>query len=167
MHDAGKGAVTAYVGLGSNLGNRTGRLAEGLRRLGDDPAVTVVAMSSIYETAPVGVTDQPAFLNCVAELRVTCAARELLQRCLQIEVGMGRVRCERWGPRNIDIDVLFFGGQRIEEPDLILPHPRLAERQFVLVPLAEIAPDQRLPDGRTAAEAADPTAEGIRKLDRK
>jgi len=167
MHDAGKGAVTAYVGLGSNLGYRRGHLAEGLRRLGADPAVTVVAVSGIYETAPVGVTDQPAFLNLVAELRVTCTARELLQCCLQIEADMGRVRPERWGPRNIDLDVLFCGEQRIEEPDLIVPHPRLAERQFVLVPLAEIAPDQRLPDGRTAAEAADPTAEGIRKFDDK
>jgi 2-amino-4-hydroxy-6-hydroxymethyldihydropteridine diphosphokinase len=121
----------------------------------------------MYETAPVGLTDQPAFLNLVAELRVTGTARELLQRCLQIEAEMGRVRQERWGPRNIDLDVLFFGEQRIEEPDLIVPHPRLAERQFVLVPLAEIAPDQRLPDGRTAAEAADPTAKGICRFDDK
>jgi 2-amino-4-hydroxy-6-hydroxymethyldihydropteridine diphosphokinase len=165
MQDEARGALTAYVGLGSNLGNRLEHLAEGLRRLSAVPTITVVAASSIYETAPVGVTDQPAFLNCVAELRVTCSARELLQRCLRIEADMGRVRGERWGPRNIDLDVLLFGEQSIEEPDLIIPHPRLAERQFVLVPLAEIAPDQRLPDGRAAAEAADPLAEGIRKLD--
>ena len=165
MHDAGRGAVTAYVGLGSNLENRSDLLAEGLKRLDADPAITVAAVSSVYETAPVGVTDQPAFLNCVAELQVTCTARELLQRCLQIEADMGRVRHTRWGPRNIDLDILFFGAERIAEPDLIIPHPRASERQFVLVPLAEIAPDLRLPDGRTAAEAADPTAEGIRKLD--
>ena len=165
MQDAGKGAVTAYVGLGSNLGNRKEHLAEALRRLDADPTITVVTVSSVYETAPVGVADQPAFLNCVAEVRVTCRARELLQRCLQIEADMGRVRQERWGPRNIDLDVLIFGDECIAEPDLIVPHPRLAERQFVLVPLAEIAPGLRLPDGRTAAEAADLMAKGIRKFD--
>jgi 2-amino-4-hydroxy-6-hydroxymethyldihydropteridine diphosphokinase len=165
MHDTGTGCVRAFIGLGSNLGDRQGHLAEGLKRLAADPAVELVAVSGVYQTAPVGLTDQPAFLNCVAELRVCCTAREMLQRCLQVETEMGRVRRERWGPRNIDLDLLLFGDERIEEPDLVVPHPRIAERQFVLVPLAELAPDHVLPDGRTAVEAADPAADGIRKLD--
>jgi 2-amino-4-hydroxy-6-hydroxymethyldihydropteridine diphosphokinase len=109
----------------------------------------------VYETDPVGITDQPAFLNMIVCIDTDAPAHELLHEALAIERVLGRVREVRWGPRSIDIDLLLYDGPPIVEPDLDLPHPRLAERQFVLVPLAEIAPDLILPDGRLACDAAD------------
>ena len=106
--------------------------------------------SALHETAPVGVTDQPDFLNAVAEIRTTLPPAELLARILQLERQMGRVRTQRWGPRVLDIDILLYGAQALALPGLTVPHPRMAERAFVLRPLAEIAPDLRFPDGETA-----------------
>jgi len=156
-----KEIVTCYLGLGSNLGDRMANLAEARRRLGQVPVIKIVRTSSICETAPVGPQDQPDFFNQVVQAEVACSARRLLGHIHRIEQEMGRVRTRRWGERVIDIDILLYGDETIDEPDLQVPHPQMLVRQFVLVPLAEIAPELILPDGRRVAEAAD-TAGGIR-----
>jgi 2-amino-4-hydroxy-6-hydroxymethyldihydropteridine diphosphokinase len=143
----------AYVGLGSNLGDRRALIEEALRRLDADPAVEVWAVSELRETDPVGVTDQPRFLNGVAALRTTLGPRDLLDRLLAIELSLGRDRSVgRWGPRTVDLDLLLHGDAVVDEPGLTVPHPRLAERRFVLEPLDELAPGLVLPDGRRVAE---------------
>jgi 2-amino-4-hydroxy-6-hydroxymethyldihydropteridine diphosphokinase len=136
--------ATAYIGLGSNLGDRGENLPRALERLG------AARVSTIRETDPVGVTEQPRFLNAVAELETDLPPRALLDRLLEIERDLGRDREseERWGPRAIDLDLLLYDDEVIDEPGLTVPHPRLAERRFVLEPLAELAPDLVLPDGR-------------------
>jgi 2-amino-4-hydroxy-6-hydroxymethyldihydropteridine diphosphokinase len=151
--DPGSGWVRAYLGLGSNLGDRSENLRRAVALLGARDGVAVVRTSSVYETAPVGPS-QPDFLNAVAEVDTTLSPRDLLEACLGVEEEMGRVRRERWGPRVIDVDLLLYGDERVDEPDLVVPHPRMHERAFVLVPLAELAPDVVLPDGRTIGEAA-------------
>lgn len=130
--------TTVYLALGSNLGDRAANLNAAIAAL--PPTVTVTRRSPVYETAPQYETDQPAFLNMVlcAETRLAPAA--LLQRLQQIERDLGRRPARRYGPRLIDIDILFYGAQRFEAPGLVIPHPRLAERVFVLRPLADIAP---------------------------
>ena len=137
--------IIAYIGLGTNLGNRVENIRAALRKLGDLPTIEIVRVSSVYETAPVGVTDQPEFLNLVAAARTSLAPSALLDALLNIENQMGRVRTKRWGPRVIDLDLLLYGGEQVAFPELIVPHPRLRERAFVLVPLAEIAPELVLP----------------------
>jgi 2-amino-4-hydroxy-6-hydroxymethyldihydropteridine diphosphokinase len=141
----------AYVGLGSNVGDREASLrsaVELLKELGP------VRVSSIRETDPVGVTDQPKFLNAVAEVDTEVSARDLLERLLAIERQLGRDRSAetRWGPRAIDLDLLLYGSETIDEPGLTVPHPRLAERRFALEPLHELDPGLRLPDGRAVGE---------------
>jgi len=135
----------AYLGLGTNLGDRESYLAQALKELAGLPTIETGAVSSIYETAPVGLTDQPDFLNLVVSVRTALSPRELMDALLHIENKMGRVRTVRWGPRVIDLDLLVFGDVRVEVPGLSVPHPRLRERSFVLIPLAEIAPDLILP----------------------
>jgi 2-amino-4-hydroxy-6-hydroxymethyldihydropteridine diphosphokinase len=130
----------AYIGLGSNLGDRLENLREAVRLLDAMDEVDVVRTSSVYETDPVG-PEQPDFLNAVAQIDTTLSARELLGHCKRIEVDIGRKPAERWGPREIDLDLLIYGDETIDEPDLQVPHPRIDERAFVRVPLAEIAPD--------------------------
>lgn len=139
----------AYLGLGTNLGDREGHLRAALKELAGLPTMEIAAVSSIYETAPVGLTDQPDFLNLVVSVRTALSPRELMDALLHIENKMGRVRTVRWGPRVIDLDLLLFGESVVEIPGLSVPHPRLRERSFVLLPLAEIAPDLILP-GETA-----------------
>jgi len=131
---------TAYLGLGSNLGDRLRTLREAAARLGRTRETTVTRASSVYQTAPVGLTDQPDFLNLVLEVRTGLEAMELLKHCLEIEAGLGRIRRERWGPRTIDIDLLWVEGVAVKLPELTLPHPRMVDRAFVLLPLAELAP---------------------------
>jgi len=150
-----KEAVTCYLGLGSNIGDRRANLTEAVQRLAQIPALEIVRTSSIYETAPVGPQDQPDFLNQVAQAEVSCSGRRLLELVQRIEQDMGRVHTRRWGERIIDIDILLYGDEMVDKPDLQIPHPQMLARQFVLVPLAEIAPDLALPDGRRAADAAD------------
>ncbi|HEX3731004.1 MAG TPA: 2-amino-4-hydroxy-6-hydroxymethyldihydropteridine diphosphokinase [Opitutaceae bacterium] len=159
-----KPAETALLGLGSNLGDRAGQMAEALRRLHHTPGLRVVAVSSLYATAPVGVTDQPEFLNAAAKLRSELAPRELLEACLRVEAELGRVRGERWGPRIIDLDLLWHGGHAVREPALELPHPRMRERAFVLLPVAEIAPDRLLEGRPFSAWAAAAAGGGVRRL---
>jgi len=142
----------AYVGLGSNLGDREALLRASLVALESDPAIEVVAVSSFRETEPVGYLDQPRFLNAVAALETTLAPRALLERLLAIERGLGRVReGPRFGPRPIDLDLLLHGDAVVAEPRLTVPHPRLHERRFVLEPLAELAPGLEVP-GRGSVE---------------
>ena len=146
----------AYLGLGSNLGDRRALLRQAIEAL-DWGDVSVVARSRVYETTPVGGPEgQPDFLNQVIGVETSLDAHGLWERCSAVEASLGRSREHetRWGPRAIDIDILTFGDSVVSENDLDIPHPRMADRGFVLVPLAEIAPDLPI-DGRgTAAELA-------------
>jgi 2-amino-4-hydroxy-6-hydroxymethyldihydropteridine diphosphokinase len=129
-----------FIGLGSNLGDREfliRRAVEGLRTV---PRTQVTQVSSLYDTDPVGDVEQPAYLNAVVALETDLAPRELLWQLLLIEKRMGRVRAQRWGPRSIDLDLLFHGREVVDEPDLQVPHPEAHRRAFVLVPLAELDP---------------------------
>jgi 2-amino-4-hydroxy-6-hydroxymethyldihydropteridine diphosphokinase len=139
--------VRAFIGLGSNLGDREENLRQALRALDATPGVQVVQASSVYETEPVGGPAQPDFLNAVVEVETVLGPRALLEACMTIERALGRDRSteQRWGPRVIDLDVLAMGDLVVTDPDLEIPHPRLAERAFVLVPLAEIAPGVVIP----------------------
>jgi 2-amino-4-hydroxy-6-hydroxymethyldihydropteridine diphosphokinase len=137
----------AYVGLGANLGPREITLQRAVNLLGVEEGVELVEQSTLRETEPVGVVDQPSFLNGVVALDTTLSARELLDALLRIEIELGRVReeGERWGPRTIDLDLLVYGSDMVDEPGLRVPHPRLHERRFALEPLAELAPDLVVP----------------------
>jgi 2-amino-4-hydroxy-6-hydroxymethyldihydropteridine diphosphokinase len=132
----------AYVGLGSNLGDREETLAAAVERLRAQPEIEVVAVSRFRETEPVGPVEQPRFLNGAVALETTLGAQELLRRLLEVERGLGRDRQagQRWGPRTVDLDLLVYGDQTIEAPGLSVPHPRLHERRFALEPLAELDP---------------------------
>ena len=151
--------VVAYLGLGSNLENRDKNLATALRRLGEGPSrigaeevpdgssagsspgkVQMLRVSSIYQTSPWGLEDQPDFLNCVLEVRTAMSPVDLLERVKDVEKEMGRQPGPRYGPRLIDVDILFFGDITVDQGDLQIPHPRLHQRAFVLVPLAELEP---------------------------
>ena len=136
----------AYVGLGANLGRREETLRRAVELLGEVDGVGVVAVSEFRETDPVGVVDQPRFLNGVAAVETTLSARELLDTLLRIERELGRVRGgDRWGPRSVDLDLLVYGHARLDGPGLRVPHPRLHERRFALEPLAELDPALEIP----------------------
>ena len=139
--------VTAFVGIGSNLGEPERQIAAALDQLAAEEGIELVAVSTLRETEPVGYLDQPNFLNGAARIETGLPAHELLKRLLAIESRLGRVRGEgpRFGPRTIDLDLLVYGDERIEEPGLTVPHPRLAEREFALEPLAELAPELEIP----------------------
>jgi 2-amino-4-hydroxy-6-hydroxymethyldihydropteridine diphosphokinase len=138
----------AYVGLGSNLGDRRAAILRAAE------LIDAVRLSTIRETEPWGYADQPAFLNAVAELDTDLQPRRLLDHLLEVEAELGRERGEiRWGPRTIDLDLLLYGDLAIEEPGLTVPHPRLAERLFVLEPLSELAPARKIPGNGTVSEA--------------
>jgi 2-amino-4-hydroxy-6-hydroxymethyldihydropteridine diphosphokinase len=141
---SGSNKERVFLGLGGNLGDPAAAMAAALRILDADRGTQVVAVSSIYRTPPWGKTDQPDFLNAVAELRTSHSPRALLALCLDAELALKRERRERWGPRIIDIDVLLFGDRTLHETGLDIPHPRMLERAFVLAPLAEIAPDLKI-----------------------
>lgn len=141
--------MRTYIGLGSNLGNREAVLRRAVELLGADPAIRVIAVSSFRETDPVGYLDQPPFLNGACAVETELGPRELLERLLALERALGRKRDGlRFGPRTIDLDLLLYGAETVDEPDLHVPHPRLAERRFALEPLAELEPELALPDGR-------------------
>jgi 2-amino-4-hydroxy-6-hydroxymethyldihydropteridine diphosphokinase len=136
----------AYVGLGANLGDRERTLRAAVDALGAEEGIEVVAVSTLRETDPVGVGDQPRFLNGVGALETSLGARELLDRLLAVEQRFGRVRVPgEHGPRTLDLDLLLYGDKTIDEPGLAVPHPRLHERRFVLEPLAELAPGLVVP----------------------
>ena len=133
--------VRAFIGLGSNLGDRLANLSNAVGRLAKTDGVTVTRVSRIYETAPVGGPEQGAYLNIVVQLDTERSPRELLEICRSCEAAAQRVRTVRWGPRTLDVDVLWVDGQVVDEPDLVVPHPRMFERAFVLMPLRDVAPD--------------------------
>ena len=143
----------AYVGLGANLGDRENTLRAAVEALGGEEGIEVVRVSTLRETEPVGVGEQPLYLNGVAGLETTLTARELLDRLLAVEQRFGRVRVPgEHGPRSLDLDLLLYGDEEIDEPGLTVPHPRLHERSFVLEPLAEVAPTLVVP-GRGTVES--------------
>lgn len=132
------GEVTAFIGLGSNLGERAQNISKAIDLLGQTADVKVSRVSTVLETDPIGKTDQPKFLNCVAQIQTTLLPVDLCQKCLSIEKQMGRERRERWGPRLIDLDVLLYGDEDIEEPGLTVPHPEIPNRPFVQDGLREL-----------------------------
>jgi len=135
-------ARRAFLGLGSNMGERLAYIRTAIESMPD-----VVKVYSLYETDPIGGPEQDPFLNCVVELLTDMTPRELLELCRTLEAAAERVRVERWGPRTLDVDVIYVEGEVVDEPDLIVPHPRWRDRAFVMVPLGELAPD--LLDGWT------------------
>jgi 2-amino-4-hydroxy-6-hydroxymethyldihydropteridine diphosphokinase len=137
----------AFLGLGSNLGDRLTNLQGALDLLQAEPGLRVVASSRVWETVPVGGPPQPDYLNAVIGVETDLSARDLLEVAHRVESRLGRVRKERWGARSIDVDLLLYDEESIEEEDLVVPHPRLRERAFVLLPLLELAADVTLPDG--------------------
>jgi 2-amino-4-hydroxy-6-hydroxymethyldihydropteridine diphosphokinase len=142
----------AFIGLGSNLGDREAYLEAARRMLSDSQEILLSDASSLYETEPVGYTDQGWFLNQVVEVATGLDPWQLLLTLQGIERDLGRQRLIRWGPRVVDLDILLYGDTVLNSPELIVPHPRLYERSFVLSPLAEIAPDHVHPDGKTTLE---------------
>jgi 2-amino-4-hydroxy-6-hydroxymethyldihydropteridine diphosphokinase len=141
-----------YLGLGSNVGDREAMLLAALKKL-DIPGMHLKRVSGLYETEPVGLRDQAWFLNLVAEFETNLMPKQLLHRALQIERALGRKRTVVNGPRTIDIDVLLYGNSVIDCEELVVPHPRMQERRFVLAPLAELSPGLRHPvSGRTVAK---------------
>jgi 2-amino-4-hydroxy-6-hydroxymethyldihydropteridine diphosphokinase len=142
-----------FLGLGSNLGERRDMLRQARQQLAALPGTSLARASGLYETAPVGGPDQGDYLNQVVELRTALSPRGLLEAIGRIESVLGRERLVRWGPRSIDVDILWYDGSSVAEVDLEVPHPRMEERRFVLEPLAELAPDLVLPSGSTVREA--------------
>jgi 2-amino-4-hydroxy-6-hydroxymethyldihydropteridine diphosphokinase len=146
----------AYVGLGANLGPREETLRRAIALLAAERGVEVVAVSALRETDPVGIVDQPRFLNGAVALETELGPRELLDVLLRIERELGRVRGgSRWGPRIVDLDLLLYASEELDEPGLTIPHPRLHERRFALEPLAELDPGLEIPGlGRVSAALA-------------
>ena len=145
--------VIAYLGLGANLGDPPRQLTEALARLEATEEVQVLKVSAFYRNPPLGPPEQPWFINAAAQIRTRLTPEELLRVLQQIEAALGRVRGERWGPRRIDLDLLLYNGVVMTGPELVLPHPEMHRRAFVLVPLAEIAPEAWHPGlDKTAAE---------------
>src|SRR4051812_24551626 len=136
---------TAFISLGSNMGNRFTLLEEALTSLQTGYPIELVNISSIYETDPVGYENQNCFLNMVAQIRTSLKPEELLAACLQTEKKLGRKREIRWGPRTIDLDILLYNDENMITERLVIPHPRMHERSFVMIPLLEICPDITLP----------------------
>jgi 2-amino-4-hydroxy-6-hydroxymethyldihydropteridine diphosphokinase len=154
--------TSSAVGLGSNLGDRHQTLSRAVAALAE--IGTLRAVSSLYETAAVG-PPQPDYFNAAVMVETPRSGRGILDALLEIERRAGRVRTERWGPRTLDLDLLLHGDERIDEPGLVVPHPRLGERRFVLEPLAEVWPDPELPDGRVIAELLEQVADQeVRKV---
>ncbi len=144
--------MRAYVGLGSNLGDRRATIEQAVELLGADAGVRVVAISSLRQTEPWGPVAQPPYLNGAVALDTTLTPRALLDLLLRTEERLGRVRGERWGPRTVDLDLLLYDDAVVDEPGLAVPHPRLHERLFVLEPLAELDPALVVPGQGSVAE---------------
>jgi len=156
--------TVCYIGLGSNQGDKLRNCREAVDAMGRIPGCRIAGVSRFYRTAPVGVENQDWYVNGVAALSVRIFPRELLEALLDIERRMGRVRTGKWGPRTIDLDILAYGNRVIEEPDLVIPHPLMHLRRFVLVPLADLSADWTHPVlGTNAAEIL----EGISEKDQR
>jgi 2-amino-4-hydroxy-6-hydroxymethyldihydropteridine diphosphokinase len=155
-----------YLSLGTNMGDREENLKAAIELLRRKAGIFVQKISPVYETAPVGYVDQPSFLNIAIYARTTLTPFELLEACQSIENELGRVRTIRWGPRTIDLDILLYNNDNIETENLIIPHPRMFERAFVLVPLKDVARKpftEKLVQAEAALKDMDLEKEGIRK----
>jgi 2-amino-4-hydroxy-6-hydroxymethyldihydropteridine diphosphokinase len=146
--------VVAYVGIGSNLGDREATLRRAVELLGEEPGVRIDAVSTLRDTAPMDVLDQPRFLNGACRIETELHPAALLAAIHRVESALGRTRKDvaRYGPRTCDLDLLLYGQEIVDEPDLVVPHPRLAERRFALEPMVELDPELTLPDGRRVAD---------------
>ncbi|WP_338752576.1 2-amino-4-hydroxy-6-hydroxymethyldihydropteridine diphosphokinase [Bacillus sp. FJAT-52991] len=150
----------AYLSLGTNLGDRIENLQAALTSLRNEEHITIERLSSIYETDPVGYTEQASFLNMAIKIRTSLSAEELLEKCLSIESQLGRIREIKWGPRTIDLDILLYNQDNIESEKLIVPHPRMHERAFVLIPLLEIDSTICFPGTRMTLEELSDSIQG-------
>ena len=148
-----------YIGLGGNLGDPIATLREALAQIALLPGVELDAVSSPYESAPVGLEDQPPFVNAAARVLTGVPLHDLLDGLLGVERRLGRVRTVRYGPRTCDLDILLAGDEIVDEPGLVVPHPRLAERRFALAPLLELDPALALPDGTPLSTLAEAVAD--------
>jgi 2-amino-4-hydroxy-6-hydroxymethyldihydropteridine diphosphokinase len=144
---------TAFIALGSNIGNRYDYLTKAIEHLAKHTRIQLVNTSSVYETDPVGYEEQDLFLNMVIEIQTDLSALELLDFCLKIELELGRKREIVWGPRTIDLDILLYNQENIKSEKLIIPHPRMLERNFVMIPMLEIKPDVIIPNIEKPLEA--------------
>lgn len=157
------------LGLGANLGNRHGALQSGIDVFARDPAVELVAVSSVYATDPIGGPEQPEFLNAVLLIETMMAPSEVLALAHLAEAELARVRDVRWGPRTLDVDIINYGSEQRDDPALTLPHPRAVERAFVLIPLAEVAPGLELAGHQVSAsqmcdQLTPAERDGVRRL---
>lgn len=156
----------AYIGIGSNVGDRTMFVRSAADALDADDRIEVLKVSSLYETAPVGGPPQRSFVNVVVEIETDLSPQDLLRTCKSLEEVLGREPSDiRWGPRVVDLDVLLYGEEKVNDPDLEIPHPRIAERRFVLIPLLEIAPDAADPWGARYADSLDEAAGEVELLE--
>lgn len=152
----------AFLSIGSNIGDRLDYLKQSVSLLIGSKDVQVSRVSSVYETDPVGYVDQAAFLNIVVELKTLLVPHDLLKKCNEIEDELGRTRKIRWGPRTVDLDILLYNEENMKTEQLIIPHPRMKERGFVLIPLSELNPDLVLPDSKISlSELAHVLKEGV------
>jgi 2-amino-4-hydroxy-6-hydroxymethyldihydropteridine diphosphokinase len=156
---------TVFLGLGSNLDHPARRVRDAIREIDEIPNAGLVKISSLYQTAPLGIIEQPAFINAVVQVETTLSPHDLLRQLLDIEVRHARVRNEKNGPRTLDLDILIFNEWRIDDGTLTTPHPRMHERAFVLVPLVEIAPEVHIPGKGYARDfLAQTGCVGVQKL---
>lgn len=159
-------AETVYVGLGSNLDKPRSQVEQALAELNHISGCRLQARSSLYASKPMGPQDQPDYINAVASLECVLEPAQLLNELQQIEQQHNRVRERRWGPRTLDLDILLFGNRTIDEPDLVIPHPGIGDRSFVLVPLAELTPDLVIPGvGRVSDKVEPEVLETLIKLE--
>jgi 2-amino-4-hydroxy-6-hydroxymethyldihydropteridine diphosphokinase len=155
-----------HIGLGGNLGDPVSTLREALAQIARLPGVELDAVSSAYESAPVGLEQQPPFVNAAARVLTAAPLHELLDGLLAVERRLGRVRTVRYGPRTCDLDILLAGSEVVDEPGLAVPHPRLAERRFALAPVLELDPDATLPDGTPLSVLLERVLDqGVQRLD--
>lgn len=139
----------AYISIGSNMGDRVNFFKKAVQLLHDDKRIAIAEISSLYETDPVGYTEQNMFLNAVLKVKTSYKPEELLEKCLEVERTLGRKRETRWGPRTLDLDILLYNHENIETENLSVPHPRMLDRAFVIIPLLELDPDIMLPKMNT------------------
>ena len=158
--------IPAYVAIGANLRDPAQQVAAGVEALAMLPNTRLAAVSPLYRSAPVGYADQPDFVNAVAKIETALTPRELLDALLGIERGFGRVREVKNGPRTLDLDIVLYGDEQVNEPGLVIPHPRMQERAFVVVPLADIDPEQVVPGlGRARDLLAGVDATSLEKIE--